>query len=937
MLNNIDYNLYSRQLYVIGNDGMEKIINSSILLSGLDGLGIEIAKCLVLGGIKKLYIHDNTVINMKDLSSSYYYLEKDIGKYKKDILINKLKELNQYVEIIIVNNLLEDYYNNINLVIIANYENFTFSEIININKKIHKLNKKFICCSTLGLFGQIFCDFNNKFIINDKDGEELQKGIIIKIENNNLNLICETANNHNLYELDKIKIMYNNKEYITKIEKICNLNKFIINIDDFFNSIDINNISNLTYEQIKEYCEIDYNDIENNLYNYSKVSSFNIYDNNHTLFCHKLFLEYHKLYELNDLSNKELELKEKFYKSKDGNFCPLQSIIGSIVAQEALKAITNKFTPINQWLYFDELELIDLNNTINIDNNSRYLGQEIIFGSVIQEKIKNSKIFIVGAGAIGCEHLKNFTMIGVGNIIITDMDIIEKSNLNRQFLFNNNDIGKYKSITASQKIKDINKEINIESHINKISIETENIYNNDFFKDLTCIANALDNINSRLYVDSLCVKYNKPLLESGTMGTKGNIQTIIPKLTESYGSKYDPPEKSIPLCTLKSFPYMIEHVIQYARDYFEGIFVIIPEKINNYITNKQNYLNSLSDIELNDFYNELRNIIIPNDFYDCIKYSINLWYILFNHQIQTLIKNSNTENNENFWSGTKICPKFREFNINNNNDIQFILITSKLYAQQFNIIINYDNNIIIDLIKECNINYINYNEILNREQLNDKIINILNNINNKLYINIFDKDNDDNNHINFIYYFSNLRAENYQIKPVNKLETKKIAGKIIPAIATTTSLVSGLVAIEFIKIILEKNKLEDYKNYFINLALPLFTYSNPGKVKKNKLGNNYFTIWDSFKFSDCTLITILEFFTKNYNININMMTIGNKMLYSSFMNINKINTIKYKKISELYLDLFNDELNNVEINITGENIDDEDIDINIPNIYINKN
>jgi len=54
----------------------------------------------------------------------------------------------------------------------------------------------------------------------------------------------------------------------------------------------------------------------------------------------------------------------------------------------------------------------------------------------------------------------------------------------------------------------------------------------------------------------------KPLLESGTLGTKGNTQVILPFKTESYSSSQDPPEKGIPICTLKNFPNAIEHTIQ---------------------------------------------------------------------------------------------------------------------------------------------------------------------------------------------------------------------------------------------------------------------------------------------------------------------------------------------------------------------------------------
>lgn len=80
------------------------------------------------------------------------------------------------------------------------------------------------------------------------------------------------------------------------------------------------------------------------------------------------------------------------------------------------------------------------------------------------------------------------------------------------------------------------------------------------------ITNALDNVEARLYVDSRCVYYGLPLLESGTLGTKGNTQVVVPRLTENYGASRDPPEQSFPVCTLKNFPNRIEHTLQWARE-----------------------------------------------------------------------------------------------------------------------------------------------------------------------------------------------------------------------------------------------------------------------------------------------------------------------------------------------------------------------------------
>lgn len=964
----LDSKLYSRQLYVLGKEAMEKIIKSSILLSGLDGLGIEIAKCLVLGGVKKLYVHDNSKIKISDLTSGYYFSENDIGKTKAITIISKLKELNPYVDIILVEDKLYNYFNKIELVIIANYENFKFNNIMEINRILHNLNKKFICCSTMGLFGQIFCDFNEKFIVNDIDGEEQKTGTIVNVLfDKNSDIIIESASEHNLSSGDTIRIKSQNDEHIVIVKKTFESKKIIVENSEYFEKLIKNNfIKETTFEQIKDKKEIDFKCISECLNDETKISSFDIYNFNHTQFCHKLFMSYHNLCELKDLSENEEIIKNKFYKTALGNFCPIQSIIGSIVAQESMKALTGKFTPITQWLYFDEFNLIELENIPTSFSESRYLGQEIIFGNKLQEKLKKSKLFIVGSGAIGCEHLKNFGMMGVGNIVITDMDTIEKSNLNRQFLFRNTDIGNFKSVVAAREIMKMNSDIIVESHKNKVGYETEVIYNENFFESLTCVTNALDNVNARLFVDSLCLKYKKHLLESGTLSTKGNIQTIIPRLTESYGSQVDPPEKTIPFCTLKNFPYAIEHTIQYARDYFQGLFVNSADKINAYNESKNKFLEGLTLIELDEFYNDLKETIdnIPINFEDCIKYSIKLWYKLFNHQIQDLIKKYPEDElgdaGIKFWSGTKTFPQFRNFDITNISDKDFLISTSILHAKKFNLICDYDKffeeSNLNSLISSENISYTMNNILIakneteqkkldeerlaniDRNIIYNKIEEIANLLKIKLFTNEFEKDDDTNYHIDFIHAFSNLRAENYKIKIVDKLETKRIAGKIIPAIATTTSLVSGLVAIEFIKIVMGKHKIDDFKNYFVNLALPLFTFSEPGQVVINKIANGKFkfTIWDSFDFKDITLEEIFKYFEKNYNVNITMLNIGQKMLFSGFMNEDRVNIRKKMKISEIYYELFNNKpLNTIELGIVGELFDSPDEEIELPNIKIN--
>ncbi|KAJ0953405.1 putative ubiquitin-activating enzyme E1 [Helianthus annuus] len=79
-------------------------------------------------------------------------------------------------------------------------------------------------------------------------------------------------------------------------------------------------------------------------------------------------------------------------------------------------------------------------------------------------------------------------------------------------------------------------------------------FDDTFWENLNVVINALDNVNARLYVDQRCVYFQKPLLESGTLGAKCNTQMVIPHLTENYGASRDPPEKQAPMCTVHSFP-----------------------------------------------------------------------------------------------------------------------------------------------------------------------------------------------------------------------------------------------------------------------------------------------------------------------------------------------------------------------------------------------
>jgi len=97
----------------------------------------------------------------------------------------------------------------------------------------------------------------------------------------------------------------------------------------------------------------------------------------------------------------------------------------------------------------------------------------------------------------------------------------------------------------------------------------------------------------------------------------------------------------------------------------------------------------------------------------------------------------------------------------------------------------------------------------------------------------FEKDDDTNYHIDLIASIANLRAENYTIPNATRHKIKMIAGKIIPAIATTTAMIVGATTFEIIKFVQRRVALTDYRNSFMNLAVPLWVFSEPLPAIKN--------------------------------------------------------------------------------------------------------
>ncbi|KAK8773225.1 hypothetical protein V5799_012250 [Amblyomma americanum] len=375
---------------------MVRMAQSDVLVCGMGGLGVEIAKNIILGGVKSVTLYDQASCTLDDLSSQYYLDEESVGDNRAEASVAPLAELNEYVRV---------------------------------SAYTEPLTEEFV-----------------------KQFSE-ERGIVTCLDE-----MMHDFEDGDLVTFSEVKGMKEiNESPPMKIKVLSDATGALgVSQDDAAEVIALAKQKNATMAT-----------------------------------------------PLQEVDEKLIRLLS--YVSA-GSLCPMQAVIGSIAAQEVMKACSGKFTPIQQWFYFDAFECLPQSGEVSQAaatdmDRTRYAAQARVFGSGVQEKLGSQKYFVVGAGAIGCELLKNFAMMGVGTdngcVHVTDMDVIERSNLNRQFLFRPRDVGLMKSFTAANAVVEMNSQINIEAYEDRVGPETESVYTDDFFESLDGVANGLDNVDSR--------------------------------------------------------------------------------------------------------------------------------------------------------------------------------------------------------------------------------------------------------------------------------------------------------------------------------------------------------------------------------------------------------------------------------------------------------
>jgi len=1004
----LDDSLYSRQRYVLGDFAMNQLQKAHIFLSGLGGLGVEIVKNVVLAGPKAITLHDTKQATAIDLSNQFYIKEDDIGKNRASVSAPRVAELNPYVQVhsnIVPLNVDGDlsYLDQFKCVILTDTP---LHEQIKINKYCREKGIYYISADTFGAFAWAFTDFGKDFVIHDKDGEESEEVLVKDITKAEQGLVtCLENALHGLEDGDSV--VFKEVQGMTELngngKEVAPIYKVTVKTPSQFTIGDTSKFSTYTsggmFKKFKTKNSINFLPLSESIqqpeFLFADFAKFTVPSQLHlgNLALNQFRQSHNRLphawddsdaqeivkiaADLNAKAGDRLKVEqvdEKLLKQlsyvAEGAFSPISAFLGGFVAQEVLKCITGKFTPLNQWLYFDAPEILpetDRNAKTDTLNSRRSAGQAIVLGAEACAKLEKLKLFTVGAGAIGCEMMKNYALMGVacskdktGVITITDNDLIEKSNLNRQFLFRNSDLQKPKSECAARAAHAMNPAINVDAHLNRVGQQTESIYSDTFFIRQDAVVNALDNVAARMYVDSRVVANERPLFESGTLGTKGHVQVILPHKTESYSSQRDPPEKDTPFCTLKSFPNIIDHCIQWARDKFEMLFANKPTEVNKFFEEK-GFLNELKSGPIKPVRHLAKMLNNrPKKFEDCIGFGRLKFQGYFANNIMQLTKtypkDLELKDGTAFWASPKRYPTALEFNPNDPIHVDFVLHAACLWATIFKIPIpsEIDRVWVGKVAQGVNVPKFNFKEGKKietdpnakapaqpqQEDFDqaefDRIIRDLDSLRNStssspsLVGEKFEKDDDRNHHIDFITATANLRARNYQIEEVDKLRVKRIAGKIIPAIATTTSVVSGLVALELTKIAIGLDNLATYKNAFLNLAIPVFALSEPAPAPKVPITKTaFYTLWDKWEVkggAEMTLQDFMDWFTKRFGLKVNGVFQGTSIVYAPFFPAHA------KRLPQKLAQLVKADPSAMYVDLVATFADEDDKEVNGPDV-----
>ncbi|XP_018322684.1 SUMO-activating enzyme subunit 2 isoform X3 [Agrilus planipennis] len=395
-----------------------------------------------------------------------------------------------------------------------------------------------------------------------------------------------------------------------------------------------------------------------------------------------------------------------------------------------------------------------------------------VLSTKVKEMIPSAKVLVVGAGGIGCEILKNLALSGFSDIEIIDLDTIDVSNLNRQFLFRKEHVGKSKAEVARESILNFNPSLKIKAYHDSITTQQ---YGVNFFKRFKVVLNALDNRAARNHVNRMCLAADVPLIESGTSGYSGQVEIIKKGITQCYECQPKPPQRTFPGCTIRNTPSEPVHCIVWAKHLFNQLFGeadaendVSPDTADPEAAADAG--NAALEKQAQEDGN-IQRVSTRQWAQDCDYEPAKLFNKFFQDDITYLLSM------ENLWKSRK-PPK--------------PLSWSEAASHEGDV--NEEDNVTATDMKVWSINRC-------ARVFSETVANLKAELKGNKFL-VWDKDDQDA--MDFVTACANIRAHIFSIPQKSRFDIKSIAGNIIPAIATANSIIAGIVVLYAFRVLAEE-------------------------------------------------------------------------------------------------------------------------------------
>ncbi|XP_007440000.2 SUMO-activating enzyme subunit 2 isoform X1 [Python bivittatus] len=370
-----------------------------------------------------------------------------------------------------------------------------------------------------------------------------------------------------------------------------------------------------------------------------------------------------------------------------------------------------------------------------------------------------------------------------------DLDTIDVSNLNRQFLFQKKHVGRSKAQVAKESVLQFHPQANIIAYHDSIMNPD---YNVEFFRQFTLVMNALDNRAARNHVNRMCLAADVPLIESGTAGYLGQVTVIKKGVTECYECHPKPTQKTFPGCTIRNTPSEPIHCIVWAKYLFNQLFgeedadqEVSPDRADPEAAWEpaEAEARARASNEDGDIKRVSTKEWAKSTGYDAVK----LFTKLFKDDIRYLLTM------DKLWRKRK-PPIPLDWNEIQSQD-------NSTFNQQNESPLGLKDQQVLDVKSYAHL-FAKSIETL-RVQLAEKGDGA------EL---VWDKD--DSSAMDFVTSAANLRMHIFSMNMKSRFDIKSMAGNIIPAIATTNAIIAGLIVLEGLKIL--SGKIEQCRAIFLN-------------------------------------------------------------------------------------------------------------------------